>query len=145
LNDAFACKVKRKSIARLKAELWKKMLPKVDLAILASEINEFLRRHMGKSGRNINLANNLAAYLTQKYFVANRKTGKLRSLIELYPQDFTAFLDQLRFKEYQALVRIADQLPQQKRVKPHTESEKRNAERNPRAAMTAADATTARA
>jgi len=121
------------------------MLPKVDLAILASEINEFLRRHMGKSGRNINLANNLAAYLTQKYFVANRKTGKLRSLIELYPQDFTAFLDQLRFKEYQALVRIADQLPQQKRVKAHTESEKRNAERNPRAAMTAADATTARA
>ncbi len=77
------------------------MLPKVDLAILASEINEFLRRHMGKSGRNINLANNLAAYLTQKYFVANTKTGKLRSLIELYPQDFTAFLAEIRTRNRQ--------------------------------------------
>jgi hypothetical protein len=124
LNDAFARKVKRKSIARLKAELWNKLLPKVDPAFLASEINEFLHRHMGKSGRHANLANNLAAYLTQKYLVANRKTGQLRSLIELHPQDFTAFLDEIRFKGYQALAKIADQLPQQKRVKPHTENEK---------------------
>jgi hypothetical protein len=132
LNDAFARKVKRKSIARLNAELWNKLLPKVDPAFLAGEINEFLHRHMGKSGRNVNLANNLAAYLTQKYSIAGRKSGDLGRLIEWHTDDLAAFLDSVSFKELQSLAKILGQLPRTKkkpRSKPKTAIERAQRQR----------------
>jgi hypothetical protein len=116
LSDAFARKVKRKSIARLKAELWNKLLPKVDPAFLAGEINEFLHRHMGKSGQNVNLANNLAAYLTQKYSIAGRKSGDLGRLIEWHTDDLAAFLDSVSFKELQSLAKILGQRARTKKA-----------------------------
>jgi hypothetical protein len=119
--------VKRKSAARLKSDLWNKLRPEVDLPTLANDISEFLNKHAGKSARNANVANNLAAYLTQKYSISNRKTGDLRWLIECHADDLAAFLDGVSFKEFQSLMKIADQLPRTKkkpRLKPQTETER---------------------
>jgi hypothetical protein len=118
--------VKRKSAARLKSELWNELRPEVNLPTLTNDICQFLDKHAGKSARNPNVANNLAAYLTQKYSVGDRKTGELRSLIERYPEELAAFLDAISFKKIQSLLKIADQLSPTKkkpRVKAKTEAE----------------------
>jgi len=99
--------MKRKSPGRLKSELWKTLWPEIDHQALANEIGEFLDEHVGKSARIANVANNLAAYLAQKYWVANRKAGKLRWLIERHADDVAAFLHEISFKELQALIRTS--------------------------------------
>jgi hypothetical protein len=104
--------VDRKSPSRLKSELWKKLRTEVDLATLASDISEFLDKHAGKSTPNQNLANNLAAYLTQKYSVSDEKAGQLRRLIEHHSDDVAAFLDEISFKEGQALIKTLGGHPQ---------------------------------
>jgi hypothetical protein len=118
--------VKRKSAARLKSELWNKLRPEVDLPTLANDISEFLDKHVGKSARNANVANNLAAYLTQKYSIGGRKSGDLGRLIEWHTDDLAAFLDRISFKELQSLAKTLGQLPRTKkkpRVRPQTEAE----------------------
>ena len=114
--------MKRKSHARLKSDLRDRLQPEAALATLANDISEFLHKH---GGRSVNLAHNLAAYLTQQYSVSNRESGKLRSLIEHHAKDLAAFLDGISFKEYRALD-IA-QLPKSKksiRARPQTEAER---------------------
>jgi hypothetical protein len=117
---------RKKSPDRLKSELRNTLRPEVNLPTLANDICQFLDKHAGKSARNPNVANNLAAYLTQKYSVSGRKTGELRSLIERYPEELAAFLDRITFKKIQLFSKIADQLPPRKkkpRVKAQTEAE----------------------
>ncbi len=109
--------LKRKSPGRLKSELWKTLWPELDLPTLANEISQFLDKLVGKSARNANVANNLAAYLVQKYSVANRKAGKLRWLIERRHYDLAALLDEISFKEFQPAVGTRDQLPQSMSLK----------------------------
>jgi hypothetical protein len=97
------------------------------LPTLANEISEFLNKHVGKSARNANVANNLAAYLRQKYCIAGRKSGDLGRLIEWHTDDLAAFLDSVRFKELQSLAEILGQLPRRKkkpRSKPQTAIER---------------------
>jgi hypothetical protein len=117
---------RKKSPDRLKSELWNTLRPEVNLPTLANDICQFLNKHAGKSARNPNVANNLGAYLTQKYSVSDRKTGELRSLIERYPEELAAFLDSITFKKIQLFSKTADQLPPTKknpRVKAKTEAE----------------------
>src|SRR5262245_59307179 len=106
LNPEFlrAAHMKRKSPGRLKSNLSKKLLPKLDLAILAHDIAEFLNKPAGKAARGKDLANILAAYLAQKYSITDRKRGQLCGLIEDHSDDLAGFLDKIRFKEFQALV-----------------------------------------
>jgi hypothetical protein len=117
---------RKKSTDRLKSELRNTLRPEVNLPTLANDICQFLDKHAGKSARNPNVANNLAAYLTQKYSVSDRKTGELRSLIERYPEELAAFLDRITFKKIQLFLKTVDQLPPTKkkpRVKAKTEAE----------------------
>ena len=117
--------MKRKSPGLLKSELRKKLRPEVDLPTFASDISEFLDKHLGKSAQDQNLANNLAQFLTQKYSVSNRKTGQLRSVIEHFPEELAGFLDGISFKKMQLLMK-ADQVPRTKkkpRVKAKTQAE----------------------
>jgi hypothetical protein len=119
--------VKRKSAARLKSELWNKLRPEVDLPTLANDISEFLHKHVGKSAGNPNVANNLVAYLTQKYSIGGRKSGDLGRLIELHTDDLAAFRDRVFFKELQSLAKILGQRLRTKkkpRSKPQTEAER---------------------
>jgi len=138
--------MKRKSLARLKSDLWNKLRPEVHSVTLAAEITEFLNKHAGEAARNVNVANNLAAYLTQKYSVGNRKTGQLRSLIECHSEDLAGFLDQISFKEYQFLLKNIDKLPPTKkkiRVNHEHHRSGRNDERKPKTDMSRAGASTA--
>lgn len=113
--------MKRKSHTRLKSER-DRLQPEVDLAMLANDIREFLQKH---GGQRVNLAHNLAVYLTQQYSVSERKSGKLRHLIEHHAEDLAAFLDAISFKEYRAL--DITKLPKSKkstRARPKTEAER---------------------
>jgi hypothetical protein len=114
--------VKRKSPARLKSDLRDRLQPEADLATLANGISEFLHKH---GGQRVNLAHNLAVYLTQQYSVSDRKSGTLRHLIEHHAEDLAAFLDGISFKEYRA-IDIAQLPPSRKsiRAKPQTEAER---------------------
>jgi hypothetical protein len=118
--------VKRKSPGRLKSELWRKLRPEIDSNTLVNAIADLLHKQLGKSARNVNVAHNLVQYLTQKYSVSSRKTGKLRELIEHYPEDLAAFLERITFKKFQLLEGKVGQLPQTKkkaRVRAQTEAE----------------------
>lgn len=117
---------RKKSPNRLKSELRNTLRPELNLPTLANDICQFLDKHTGKSARNPNVANNLAAYLTQKYSVSDRKTGELRSLIERFPEELAAFLARITFKKIQLFAKTADQLPptrKKPRVKAKTEAE----------------------
>jgi len=118
--------VKRKSLTRLKSELWNKLRPEIDSNVLVKEIKELLQKSLGESARSESVAHNLALYLTQKYAVGHRKAGELPRLIEHYPEDLARFLEGISFKEYQGLLKNLDQLPQRKkkrRVQPKTKAE----------------------
>ena len=119
--------VKQKSPTRLRSDLWNKLRPEVDVQTLVNEIKEFLDKHVSKTARKVSVANNLAAYLTQKYSLSNRKAGNLRNLIECHAEDLAGYLDQIRFKEYQFLLKNVNQLPRPKkktRARPKTEAER---------------------
>jgi len=99
----------------------------VDLATLANEITHLLDTHAGKSARNVNIANNMATYLMQKYSVTKRNSGKLHNLIQHHPEDFAEFLNQILFKEIQLLLKNGYRLPRREkktRAKPKTEAER---------------------
>jgi hypothetical protein len=119
--------VKQKSPTRLRSDLWNKLRPEVDVQTLANEIKELLDKHVSKAARNVNVANNLAVYLRQKYSLGNRKGEELRNLIERHAEDLANFIDQIRFKEYQFLFGNVGRLPRRKkktRVRPKTEAER---------------------
>ena len=106
-----------------KSALLDELQPEIDFATLADDISEFLHKH---AGRSVNLAHNLATYLAQKYFVSDRKTGKLRQLIERHSDQFAALLDQISFTEFESLKKKIGQLPlarKKRRVKPTTKIE----------------------
>ena len=118
--------MKRKSLTRLKSELWNKLRPEIDSNVLVKEIKELLQKSLGESARSETIAHNLALYLTQKYSIGHRKAGELRQLIEHYPKDLARFLEGISFKEYQGLLKNLDQLPQRKkkaRARPQTKAE----------------------
>ncbi len=119
--------MKRKSPGRLKSELWHRLRPEVDLPTLVKDIREILDKHGGKSARHAILANNLAAYLTQKYSVSSRKAGELCRLIEHHSDDLDTFLQNMSHKEYRWLVDNLDKLAltnkKPPRVRPQTEAE----------------------
>ena len=84
--------VKRKSLARLRSDLWNRLRPEVAVPALAKEITKLLDTHVGKSTRNVTAAYNLAAYLTGKYSVSQRKKGELDQLIAFHADDLNEFL-----------------------------------------------------
>ena len=104
--------MKRKLPNRVKSELRKKLLPEIDPPTLSQDIAKFLNTDAGKAARGKDFANILAAYLMQKYSVTDRKSGELRQLIERHPDDFAAFLDETKFKEFQAFVKNTAGVPQ---------------------------------
>jgi len=119
-------KVKRKSLARLKSDLWNRLRPEVDLATLANDIRKFLRQHVGESARNVNAAHNLARYLTGKYSVS-RKWGDLNWLIDYHPDDLDAFLDRIDSREFEESRKKYDEvlrlIQKKSRVKPQKAAE----------------------
>ena len=119
--------MKRKSRIRLQSDLWNSLRPHVDLATLANEIEQLLDTHLGESARNVNIANNMAIYLMQKYAVTKRDAGKLRNLIQHHPEDLADFLDDILFKDIQLLLKNVHLLPRREkrsRAKPKTEAER---------------------
>ena len=119
--------MKRKSRERLQAGLWNSLRPDLDLATLANEITHLLDTHAGTGARNVNIANNMATYLIQKYSVTKRNSGKLHNLIQHHPEDFAEFLNQILFKEIQLLLKNGYRLPRREkktRAKPKIEAER---------------------
>jgi hypothetical protein len=97
------------------------------LATLVDEITKLLNIYVGKTPRNAILANNLAAYLRQKYLIINRKADELGNLIERHPKDLAEFFESISAKEFQSILKHVDQLPglkKKKRAKPQTEAER---------------------
>jgi len=119
--------MKRKSLERVKSDLWERLRPEIDSATLAGDIKKFLDQHVGKSVRHVNLANNIARYLTQKYSVSDRTTGELRPIIEHHSDDLDAFLEGIRSKQFQCVLNNLDKLPhineKPRRVRPQTQAE----------------------
>jgi hypothetical protein len=118
--------MKSKSPERIKSELWERLRPEVDSTALANEITKFLRQHVGESARTVNLANNIARYLLQKYSISDRKSGELHSLIERHPDDLDGFLDAMSFKEARVIMDNLDPLLRtsgKRRVKSRTQAD----------------------
>jgi hypothetical protein len=117
--------VKRKSLDRIQAELLAKLLPQTDPHILKNEIHELLNNLAGDSARNANLASNLAAYLTQKYWITDTKAGGLRRLIQYHAKELRQFIDDLAFKEFYASLKagLLPKLNKQTRRKLLTKTE----------------------
>jgi hypothetical protein len=103
--------LKQKSVTRTKEQLWNDILPQADLGSIADDIAKVLNQSIGKSPRNVTAANLVAANLKRKYLVSDAKLGMLCRLIDLYPEDLTAFLDQIDFKEFRRIAEYVSKLP----------------------------------
>jgi hypothetical protein len=90
--------VKRKPPGGLKSQLWKTLLPEIEVSALAQGIAEFSNTPAGRATEGKDFANILAAYLAQKYWITDRKSGELRLLIEHNSDQLAAFLDEMSFK-----------------------------------------------
>jgi hypothetical protein len=118
--------VKRKSAARLQSELWNELRPEIDPATLIIEITELLHKLLGESTRNVNVAHNLATYLTGKYSLSQRKKGALNWLIALHADDLKEFLSANSTKDLLSFLKTGGQLPKPKkkpRVRPRPKAE----------------------
>jgi hypothetical protein len=117
--------VKRKSLDRLQSELRTKLQPQVDPRVLETEVQELLKKFLGDSPRNVNLAANLAAYLTQKYWISDRKAGRLRQLIQNHPNELTTFIDEMFSQDLDAFFKagLFPRANKQTQPKPRTKAE----------------------
>ena len=107
--------MKRKSAARLQSELWNRLRPEIDSATLITDITELLRKLLGESTRNVNVAHNLAAYLMGKYSVIQRKKGELNWLIALHANDLNEFLFANSIKDLLSFLKAGGHLPKPKK------------------------------